>query len=463
LGNKQYFSSKTEKKQDNDAYIDGATIACQLHKTRYSYFPNFNKQLLALDDPRRRKTYGIDELVMTGLELFLLKLGSRNAMNNERRHSKEFVANSKKLFGVTPAHLDTVQDLFEQLSTAELEDFKVALVKQLIEKKVFYNSRILGNYIVAIDATGVVSCDTDRFGCGVKHESKNGKTVFLYNVLEAKLVTESGFSISLVSEWIVNDDDKLYNKQDCELKAFKRLAPRLKKLFPRLPVCLVGDALYANAPTMEICEEMGWKYIIPLKDGSLPNLQDCLKDDPPTKHNSFTCYPPCNVEGTTVCQKFYWANDLSHKNHSLHYLQCEETVSKSKTGESETTNFVRITNLDVNAKTIKHISRGGRLRWKVENEGFNEQKNDGYALGHLFSRGNFNAFQNWYQCLQIAHMLNQLVEHSIVVHDLQKQFKKLTLTYLWQQWLRTMSCGVLCLQTLTDIGNKKHQIRLYTG
>jgi hypothetical protein len=282
-------------------------------------------------------------------------------------------------------------------------------------------------------------------------------------VLEAKLVTESGFSISLGTEWIVNEDGKFYDKQDCEQKAFKRLVKKLKKYFPRLPVCVVADGLYANAPVMEICEDMDWKYIITLKDGNLTNLQDCLKDDPPAKDNSFTYYPPCSTAGTTICQEYYWVEDLIHKGHRLHYLQCKETVSKSKNDDGQPTNFVRITNMDVNAKTIKNISKAGRLRWKIENEGFNEEKNNGYAMQHRYARNDFNAFQSWYQCLLIAHLLNQLTEHSSVVQDLLKRYKKLTIKYLWEELLGAVKYGKLCDQTLQSIDNKKHQIRLYAG
>jgi len=72
-------------------------------------------------------------------------------------------------------------------------------------------------------------------------KSKNGKiTFYLYPVLEAKLVTKTGFCISLATdpiaiEWIINDNDKVYENGDCELKAFQRLAQKLKELFPACP------------------------------------------------------------------------------------------------------------------------------------------------------------------------------------------------------------------------------------
>ncbi len=50
------------------------------------------------------------------------------------------------------------------------------------------------------------------------------------------------------------------------------------------------------------------------------------------------------------------------------------------------------------------------MRWKIENEGFNTQKNQGYGLGHKYSRRPFTARRNYYELLQIAHLVNQLTE-----------------------------------------------------
>jgi len=41
------------------------------------------------------------------------------------------------------------------------------------------------------------------------------------------------------------------------------------------------------------------------------------------------------------------------------------------------------------------VSQTGRLRQKIENEGFNDQKNQGYALEHKFSRVSFPAMKNY--------------------------------------------------------------------
>jgi len=63
--------------------------------------------------------------------------------------------------------------------------------------------------------------------------------------------------IPLVTEWIANDGQK-YDRQDCELRAFKRLAVRLKEYFPRLNICVLADGLYSNVSIMDVCHNNAW-------------------------------------------------------------------------------------------------------------------------------------------------------------------------------------------------------------
>ena len=89
-------------------------------------------------------------------------------------------------------------------------------------------------------------------------------------MLEAKLVVgEMVFSIG--SEFVENEEENV-DKQDCEIRAFKRLAQKIKEEYPRLKIIISGDALYASKPVMDICKENGWKYIIRFKEGAIPSL-----------------------------------------------------------------------------------------------------------------------------------------------------------------------------------------------
>lgn len=384
-------------------------------------------------------------------------------MNNDRAYSPEFASNFEKIFHCRLPHQDTVQRFFKQLPPEKLWSVQTDLVGYLIEKRVLDRYRVQGCYTIAFDASGVISGDSDRYGCGLKRQSKSGSVSYQYHVLEARLVTDSGLCIPIASEWITNEQQAEYDKQDCENKAFKRLAGKVKKAFPRLPVCVLADALYANSPITGICEEYGWKYIITLKDGSLPAVQRCLADDPPCDYNSFSRNPKSNNPYQTITQQYHWVNDLVHEKRWFDYISCKETLHNTHTQKTTTTHFARITNMEVNADTVVRLSKAGRLRWKIENECFNTLKNGGYEMQHLFSRKDFTAQKNYYQCLLIAHMINQFLEHSLMVQDLLSNNRKLTIKYLWQQLVGAIRNQSLCAETIQDIENRRHQVRLRSG
>ena len=57
------------------------------------------------------------------------------------------------------------------------------------------------------------------------------------------------------------------------------------------------------------------------------------------------------------------------------------------------------------------------MRWKIENQGFNTQKNGGYGLEHAYSQ-NPNAVKIFYFLLQIAHLLAQLLAKGSLLKKL---------------------------------------------
>ncbi len=63
-------------------------------------------------------------------------------------------------------------------------------------------------------------------------------------------------------------------KQDCELKAFSRLANNLKAAFPRLPIVFTLDSLYANGTVFDLCRRHGWGFMIVLKDKDVPSINN---------------------------------------------------------------------------------------------------------------------------------------------------------------------------------------------
>jgi hypothetical protein len=404
-----------------------------------THFPDLSVGFEGLSDFRGRKEYSIKEAVFGALMMHLFRLGSRNAYNNQRCE-KVFRKNFHRLFGINLPHADSTDDILRRLPADELERLKAHLVSELIEQKVFRKFRFLGrSYLVAIDATGMATFDYRHCDHCLSRESKNGVVTYFHYALEAKLVTSSGFAVSLATEFVENLPGRDFDKQDCEQKAFQRLAPRIKKFFPRLPICLLADGLYPNKTIFEICEKYGWQFIITLKDGCLKSFQEEVQLLENTARKR--CVVKVDMNSRTTLE-YRYLNQLEYCGKSFSWIECLESVYHLKSKQTQQSRFVYITNVPQSEKTVVETADCGRLRWKIENEGFNTQKNHGFELEHKFSRCSYPAMQNYYRLLQIAHMIVQMVEHSREIIELKNEHSKQTWTDLWK---KTVAFLLFCL------------------
>ncbi len=97
-------------------------------------------------------------------------------------------------------------------------------------------------------------------------------------------------------------------------------------------------------------------------------------------------------------------------------------IDASAAARKRTYPFLWATNCHFTPKTVTQIANhGGRLRWKVENEGFNAQKNEGYGMAHRFSEHSYGA-RNFYLLLLIAHYICQLILHGSLIKTLVRTF-----------------------------------------
>ncbi len=436
----------------------GKQIVYQIQKTILHFFPDLYDRLNEFSDHRKRKHYEVIELLMGGIVMFLFKEGSRNAMNNDRKEDK-FSKNYLRLFKLHLPHMDAVDDLMSILKENELEGLKAAMVTALIENHVFRRFKFLGkSYNITIDGTGIASYDKRHCSACQTKTSKTGKVTYFHNVIEAKLVTSSGFSISLATEWASNEGKQEYDKQDCELKAFVRIAEKIKHFFPRLPVLITADGLYPNQTFFKICAKNNWDFIVTLQDKSLKTLQEEICSLKNIVGKGIRIFRAGKNHQTTC--EYHYLNELEYKGIIVSWVECIETTLNIKSGITTVMRFAHLTNLEVNNETTVKVSDEGRLRWKIENEGFNTQKNEGYGLGHKFSRKNFNAMKNYYQCLQIAHIINQLAIKSKDINEILNRDKKFTIRKLWER-LRSFFVEIdLVKSELIAHKTRKIQIRL---
>lgn len=419
-----------EQRRKTTAAEKGKIIVYRIKSVIAKRFPELFSLFNELEDSRKRAGYSIAEIATGALFMHLFKEESRNAYTNDRRDAI-FAKNYYRHFKLRLPHPDTIDGIMRVLKPEHLEGLRAELVSSLFEQKVLRSSRFLGKYyFVAVDATGMHTFDHKHCDQCLTRTSKHGVTTWFHYVLEAKLITSSGLAISLASEFIENQPGRDYEKQDCEQKAFVRLAAKIKKYFPRLSICILADGLYPNKTIFNICRDNNWRFIITLKDGNLKTFHqevELLRGIQKEQE----VYRADKTSHTKL--KYKYLNDIEYEEYNYSWVSCDEHKTRLSDKMEETQRFVFITDIEQASDIVVNTADGGRLRWKIENEGFNTQKNLGYELEHKFSRVSNIAMQNYYHLLQIAHMINQFVERSSDLLGLLNEHSKQTIKALWKE------------------------------
>ena len=375
-------------------------------------------------------------LVWWGLSLFLCKLASRRQLDYQlNTDGPEVLGNLNRLAGTTqdtrPVN-QTLEYFLEHTGSPPIAFLRHLMIQRLIRMKVLDPARLQGRFVVLIDGSGYLVFGSRH--CDHCLTRRHGETtLYLHQVLEAKLLGPAGTVLSIATEFIDNSDAQSASagasqeqlKQDCELKALRRLMAGLRGEFPQLRIVLNGDSLYACGEGFQIAKDYKCDYIYVFKPGRTPALWEDFQ-------GLLQLCPDQQVERTTpqgVRQVYRWVNGLRYTDSDgrdwiFHAIECTET---NQEGKKSTWSWV--TSLEVSHQTVVEVAtNGGRQRWRTENEGFNTQKNSGLNLEHAYSHTCWAAY---YFLLQIAHLLLQLVEKGSLLRHLAREQGKRTAVELY--------------------------------
>lgn len=152
------------------------------------------------------------------------------------------------------------------------------------------------------------------------------------------------------------------------------MAEKLKKFYPRLSFCILGDGLYPNETFFSICREKGWAFILTFKDGNLPTVWEeveALKDQYGKENQRCQTI---QAGKKRIRREYVWVNDIDYRGYVVNWVECVEYIEDLDGKLLEKRRFVHLTDLKILWENAAEISMSGRLRWKIENEGFNTQK-----------------------------------------------------------------------------------------
>lgn len=382
-------------------------LGCELAKVIKHYFPGLLAMLKELPDPRKQSyiTYSSRVLLMTKILSSIFYISSMRK-TSEEFNSETVIENIGQLCGEPELeevpYWETINRYLARLEPAGLQDIICQLVQRLLRMRTFEGCRIREKYWqVIVDGTQLESSRKkldDKCLYRVHHEGTEKEyTEYYYYVLEAKLVLHPKIVVSIQTEFVENEGHEV-TKQDCELKACKRLMKRLKEAFPCLPICFCADSLYACDPIFRECRKNHWKYLIRFKDGSIPSVAQEYKSLKEIEKNGMEM----KLADETVLYDF--VGGIPYNEHFVNMAEC-----KIRNAGRLVQEFQFITNLSVNCKNVGALIGAGRMRWKIENQGFNTQKRHGYYLEHLYSH-NYQAIKNHYFLIQIGHMIAQMMD-----------------------------------------------------
>ena len=382
------------------------------------YFPKLTTWIDNLTDTRHQSyiTYDFKVCLLTQILAFCSSYQSMNKIG--RDFNSDIVINNinhiLKTNYIELPHKDTLINIISEIKFEELEKIQTNIIRTLIRSKMLDKYRYNGLFHVVIDGTGLYST---RVNLGEQAITKvfnegeeNEYTLYSYYALEAKLIC-GNMTFSLATEFVENETytDKngntyrKFDKQDCELKASYRLLKKIKKRFPKLPIIIGGDALYMGRPFLKLCDKYKFEYIIRYKEDSASTIK---KD-----FDNFHI-----IDGNYKYQNeiIYGEPDEDKKYYTVNVISYDDEQIDEETGEIIIKNFSYMTSLKIKNDNKENIVLLGRRRWKIENNGFKEQKSDILNITHIYTK-NCNGTKNIYLLIQFAHTILNLLNYGNIL------------------------------------------------
>ena len=321
--------------------------------------------------------------------------------------------NLRNMFDVGVIPGDT--QLREQLDNSpsdKLEKVFSDYFRQLQRAKQLENYQFLpGKYLIPLDGSGYFSSHKISCPSCLVTTPKKGLPRYHHQILQAALIhPDCKQVIPLAPEPIRNTDGK--EKQDCEINAGKRILKKIRQTHPKLGIIIVGDGLYSKQPFIKCLKEAGFSFILVAKPDDHKIMMEWVCEQEQLGEVSHWEY----TDQKTRQHHYRWINKIplngKEKTCWVNYFEYSLIVKGKKTYHNSW-----VTDIEVDRGNVKQLVKGGRARWKIENEGFNTLKNQGYHLEHNFGHGKKNLSMNFFLLNLLAFFMHQIFELTDLLYQ----------------------------------------------
>ena len=350
----------------------------------------------------------ISDALMSAFAMFSLKDASLLQLDGRRNDPFER-QNLRNIYGIQTVPSDSrMREIGDQIDPKKYiaPAFKTIFQHlqrgKALEQMVFYQ----GNYLLCLDGSGFFSskkCSSPF--CMEKVNSKTGEITYYLQILGASIVhPDFKEVIPLCPEMIIKQDGK--TKNDCERNAAVRFFEQLRKDHPNLGLIINEDGLSPNAPHIRELKKNNLHYILVAKPGDHEFLFNYV--DTAIKENRTTEFTIENKENPKITHRFRILNEVplnkSNQDILVNYIEYWEYFEETK----ETTyHNTWVTDFILSRDNAYTIMRGGRARWKIENETFNTLKNQGYNFEHNYGLGEKHLAEVFAMLMMLAFLVDQ--------------------------------------------------------
>jgi uncharacterized protein Usg len=360
----------------------------------------------AIPDKRIKPSISLADALMSGFAVFALKDPSLLAFEER---SEDPDSNLGSIFGIEHVPSDSqLRYILDEVAPSFLRPCFTDIFRQVQRGKALEAFRFLGDHhLLSFDGSGYFSSTKIQCpNCQCKHH-RNGTVSYSHQMLSAVFVHPDLAEVLPVMPEPINKQDGV-EKNDCELNAAKRFFPRFRQDHPRLKVIVVGDGLTANAPLIRLLRLWNFGFILVAKPGDHAFLFKQMEQ----AYLAGTAQVLTIWDETTgKLHHFRWLNKAvlneSNPDVLVNFLEYWEI---NQDGTIQT--FSWVTHLELSQENVFEVMRGGRARWKVENETHNTLKNQGYHYEHNYGHGKKHLAVIFVMLMFLAFLVDQVQQLS---------------------------------------------------
>ena len=323
------------------------------------------------------------DCIMSAFAMFTFKFPSLLQFDKKRTEDSVFFHNLKRLFKILTVPCDTyMRKRLDVLNPRLLRSAYTSLFALLQRSNILLSFRFFKDfYLISLDGTGIFSSPTIHCHHWCAKEHHNGSMTYYHQMLSAALVhPDQKVVYPFCPEPIMKTDGT--TKNDCERNAAKRWVEDFRREHPHLKTVILADGLSSNEPFISILKHHHLSYILVCKEGDHAYLTDWVNNADAEDKPTFTE----TSKGVTSTYSYMRDVPLNEAKEA-----CRVTVvCLLETKKEKTTKWMWVTDLPVDLTNIKEFTKGGRARWRIENEVFNTLKNQGYEFEHNYGHGQKN-------------------------------------------------------------------------